>query len=101
MPSPHLIKFLITRNRKDTKRLNLTHYRNIKCKDSNNKSCIIPIYKAPYDTEQIRNIRQQQHVLLTLNNLYCFFIRDIYCIKYVDVIDTMEAKYKMEARPKT
>ena len=99
-PTKQLIKFLINRNREDTEQLNLTHYKNIRCKDSNNKSCIIPIYKAPHNTEQIRNIRQQQHVLLTLNNLYCFFIRDIYDVKYVDVLNTMETKYKIDARPK-
>ena len=84
-------------------RLKLTHYRNIRCKNSNNKSFVVPIYKTPYDTEQIRNIRQQQHVLITLNNLYCFFTRDIHTheLKYDDVVRTMEIKYKIEVRPNT
>ena len=98
-PTKQLIRFLINRNRADTEQLNLTHYKNIRCKDNNNNSCIIPIYKTPDNTEQIKHIEQQQRVLLTLNNLYCFFTRDIYDIKYCDVLNTMETKYKMDARP--
>jgi hypothetical protein len=98
-PTTQLIRFLINRNRADTEQLNLTHYRNIRCKDNNNKSCIIPIYKTPDSTEQIKHIEQQQHVLLTLNNIYCFFTRDIYNIKYGDVLNTMETIYKIDAIP--
>ena len=42
-PTKELIHFLINRNREDAKRLKLIHLKNIRCKDNNNKSCIVPI----------------------------------------------------------
>ena len=34
-PTKELIKFLIKRNKKDVERLNLKHFKNIKCKELN------------------------------------------------------------------
>ena len=96
-----LIRFLINRNRADATRLNLTHFKNIRCKDNNNKSCIIPIYKTPEDRRTIKHIEENENnlIVLTLNKIYSVFIRDIYNINYTELLNRMATRYKLEVRP--
>ena len=99
-PTKELIKFLINRNRADATRLNLTHFKNIRCKDNNNKSCIIPIYKTPADIKTIKHIEENEKnlIVLTLNKIYSVFIRDIYNINYTELLNRMATRYKLEVR---
>lgn len=100
-PTKELIRFLINRNRTDANRLNLKHFKNIRCKDNNNKSCIIPIYKPPTDTEAIKHIEESENdlIITTNNKCYVVFIRDIYNIHYTNLLNRMAKRYKMEVRP--
>jgi len=100
-PTKELIIFLINRNRADATRLNLTHFKNIRCKDNNNKSCIIPIYKTPEDRRTIKHIEENENnlIVLTLNKIYSVFIRDIYNINYTELLNRMATRYKLEVRP--
>jgi hypothetical protein len=100
-PTKELIRFLINRNRADATRLNLTHFKNIRCKDNNNKSCIIPIYKTPEDRRIIKHIEENENnlIVLTLNKIYSVFIPDIYNINYTELLNRMATRYKLEVRP--
>ena len=94
-PTKELIRFLINRNREDAKRFKLTHFKNIRCKDDNNKSCIIPIYKAPENPEEQNEAEKSNLLIQTINYKYAIFIRDIYNIKYRDLMERMDARYKI------
>ena len=100
-PTKELIRFLINRNRPDANRLNLKHFKNIRCKDNNNKSCIIPIYKPPTNKEAIKHIEESEDdlIITTNNKCYVVFIRDIYNIHYTNLLNRMAKRYKMEVRP--
>jgi hypothetical protein len=90
-----LIRFLINRNRADATRLNLTHFKNIRCKDNNNKSCIIPIYKTPENREDQNKAEQSRLLIHTINYKYFIFIRDIYNITYKNLLERMDGRYKI------
>ena len=94
-PTKQLIHFLINRNREDAKRFKLTHFKNIRCKDNNNKSCIIPIYKTPENPEELKEAERSDLLIQTINYKYTIFIRDIYNIKYRDLMERMDARYKL------
>ena len=95
-PTKELIQFLIKRNREDATRLKLTHFKNIRCKDNNNKSCIVPIYKAPESRDDLNNAEQSRLLVHTINYKYFIFIRDIYNITYKNLLERMDARYKIK-----
>ena len=88
-PTKELIQFLINRNREDAKRFKLTHFKNIRCKDNNNKSCIIPIYKTPESRGDQRKAEQSNLLIHTINYKYFIFIRDIYTTTYTNLMERM------------
>ena len=94
-PTIELIRLLISRNREDARQLKLTHFKNIKCNNDNNKSCIIPIYKIPDSREYIKDVKDSDLVVETLNCKYAIFIRDIYNITYKNLLERMESRYKI------
>ena len=94
-PTRELIQFLINRNREDASNLKLTHLKNIRCKDDNNKSCIIPIYKTPENREDQNQVEQSRLLLHTINYKYFIFIRDIYNITYTNLMERMDDRYKI------
>ena len=94
-PTKELITFLINRNREDANDLKLTHFRNIRCKDNNNKSCIVPIYKTPENREDQNKAEQSNLLIHTINYKYFIFIRDIYNITYKDLMERMDGRYKI------
>ena len=94
-PTKILIEFLINRNKNDVIKFNLKHFKNIRCKDINNKSCIVPIYNAPIDREELENARYSNLLIHTINNKYFIFIRDIYEIKYMDLMERLDKRYKL------
>jgi hypothetical protein len=94
-PTLGLIRFLISRNREDATFLKLKHFKNIKCNSDNNKSCIIPIYKIPESREYIKDVKNSNLVVETLNCKYAIFIRDIYNITYKNLLERMENRYKI------
>ena len=94
-PTKELIHFLINRNREDAKRFKLTHFKNIRCKDNNNRSCIIPIYKTPENREELNEAERSKLLIQTINYKYAIFIRDIYNITYKDLMERMDARYKI------
>lgn len=95
-PTKELIQFLIKRNREDATRLKLTHFKNIRCKDNNNKSCIVPIYKAPEKREDQHTAENSNLLIHTINYKYMIFIQDIYNITYKDLLERMDARYKIK-----
>jgi len=94
-PTKELIHFLINRNREDAKRFKLTHFKNIRCKDNKNKSCIIPIYKTPENREELNEVERSKLLVQTINYKYAIFIRDIYNITYKNLMERMDARYKI------
>lgn len=94
-PTKILIKFLINRNKNDVIKFNLKHFKNIRCKDINNKSCIVPIYNAPIDREELDTTEKSNLLIHTINYKYCMFIRDIYEIKYMDLMERLDKRYKL------
>ena len=65
-----LLQFLIKRNKQDATHLQLTHFKNIRCKDNNNKSCIIPIYKTPENRDDLNDVEQSNLLIHTINYKY-------------------------------
>ena len=94
-PTKELIIFLINRNREDANILKLTHFKNIRCKDNKNKSCIIPIYKTPENREELNEVERSKLLVQTINYKYAIFIRDIYNITYKNLMERMDARYKI------
>ena len=94
-PRLELIRLLITRNREDATNLKLKHFKNIKCKNDNNKIWIIPIYKIPESRKYIKDVKDSDLVVETLNCKYAIFIRDIYNITYKNLLERMESRYKI------
>jgi len=94
-PTKELIQFLIKRNRKDATRLKLTHLKNIRCNDNNNKSCIVPIHKAPESRDDLNKAEQSRLLVHTINYKYFIFIRDIYNITYKNLSERMDTRYKI------
>ena len=99
-PTKELTRFFINRNRADATRLNLTHFKNIRCKGDNNKSCIIPIYKTPEDRITQKHIEENENnlIVLAITKMYSIFIRDIYNINYTELLNRMATRYKLEVR---
>ena len=81
-PTIELIRFRISRNSEDASNLKLKHFKNIRCEDNNNKSCIIPIYKTPENREDLKDVKQSNLLIETINFKHAIFIRDIYNITY-------------------
>ena len=88
-PTKEFMRFLINRNREDAKRFKLTHFKNIRCKDNNNKNCIIPICKTPENREELNEAEQSQLLIQTINYKCAIFIRDIYNITYKKLMERM------------
>jgi len=94
-PTQTLIKYLITRNKPDRERLQLNHFKNIRCNDNDNKSCIIPIYTPTDNIDTLPN----DLIILTPNNKYCFFINDLYNVNYTALLSRLITRYKLTVRP--
>ena len=94
-PTIELIRFLIVRNKEDATKLKLKHFKNIRCNDNNNRSCIIPIYKIPENRDYINDVEKSNLVVETLNCKHAIFIRDIYNITYNNLLERMESRYKI------
>ena len=97
-PRKELIKFLIKRNKNDVERLNLKHFKNIKCKDNNNKSCIVPIYKQKNNHNTDINKEKGEIFIYTPNKKYIIFIRDLYNINYTNILNHLIKRYKLDVR---
>ena len=97
-PRKKLIKFLIKRNKNDVERLNLKHFKNIKCKDNNNKSCIVPIYKQKNNQNTGINNEKGELFIYTPNEKYILFIRDLYNINYTNILNHLIKRYKLDVR---
>jgi len=97
-PTKELIHFLIKRNKKDVERLNLKHFKNIKCKDNNNKSCIVPIYKQKNNHNTDINKEKGELFIYTPNKKYILFIRDLYNINYTNILNHLIKRYKLDVR---
>ena len=93
-----LIRFLIKRNKNDVERLNLKHFKNIKCKDNNNKSCIVPIYKQKNNQNTDINNEKGELFIYTPNKKYILFIRDLYNINYTNILNHLIKRYKLDVR---
>ena len=93
-PTDELITFLINRNREDSERFKLTHFKNIRCNDANNRSCIIPIYKAPKDRHELNEAELSNILIHTINYTYFRFRRDMYNITYKNIMERMDPRYK-------
>jgi hypothetical protein len=94
-PTIEWIRFLISRNREDARQLKLKHFKNIRCNDNNNRSCIIPIYKIPESREYIKDVKDSNLVVETLNCKHAIFIRDIYNVTYKHLLERMDKRYKI------
>ena len=97
-PRKELIRFLIKRNKNDVERLNLKHFKNIKCKDNNNKSCIVPIYKQKNNQNTDINNEKGELFIYTPNKKYILFIRDLYNINYTNILNHLIKRYKLDVR---
>ena len=97
-PRKELIRFLIKRNKNDVERLNLKHFKNIKCKDNNNKSCIVPIYKQRNNQNTDINKEKSELFIYTPNKKYILFIRDLYNINYTNILNHLIKRYKLDVR---
>ena len=100
-PTKELIRFSINRTRPDAKRFNSKHFEKIRCKDNNNKSCIIPIYKPPANMDTQKDIEESENhlIMCTNNEWHVVFMRDIYNIHYTNLSSRMATRYKVEVRP--
>lgn len=58
---------LINRTRADSNNLNLQHFKNIGCKDNNNKYCLVPIYQTPDNLEELE---QAEHSVLLATTIH-------------------------------
>ena len=89
---------MINRNKATASRLNLKHFKNIRCNDIKSKSCIIPIYKTPEDAENIKQANDNEYKLIvyTLNKKYIIFLDDLLYKNYGELINRMRTRYKLD-----